>query len=421
MGITVLDCCSARATLGSPLAKEISVKDRHEVDAINHFIAFLKMTRGVDYVITDENVVVPANGTNYDYQLTARGGVPQLAVEMFRLVESEDEIASERHRDALWKAIKTEFLKAGLTHLLVHTPFRSPVGPRDATRFAKELAQSAVKEIRARPNAKKIRLEGGFYLQHIAGLDTVACASNSDARWIDSVGIATPPLLKSLAKKDRQLAVSGIERIALCANWAPSVDGEDAVEAVALLDTSRLVNIDKVYFASAKAHQLVYARGVRDAIIGQASPALDGEEKTLLESSLTTRLDKGVAGAFEVGSARPVPGTAAGWSATHRPARKGTGRLPEHALYDLRSPASRPSSATTRGPGWTRPAPPSCTPCPRAPASTPCPRTEGSEWRRPARRPSSGQRPSLRSRAPRACLRRNSATNSTLDGAESVG
>src|SRR6266851_3469606 len=32
--------------------------------------------------------------------------------------------------------------------------------------------------------------------------------------------------------------------------------------------------------------------------------------------------------------ARPVPGTAAGWSATHRPGKEGNRRLPEHALYD---------------------------------------------------------------------------------------
>src|SRR5712664_1853976 len=35
--------------------------------------------------------------------------------------------------------------------------------------------------------------------------------------------------------------------------------------------------------------------------------------------------------------ARPVPGTAAGWSAPVHPAKEGNRRLPEHASYDLRS------------------------------------------------------------------------------------
>ncbi len=277
------------------------MKADYEVDAINRFMAFLKATRGIDYAITGEDVIVDqATRTNYDYRLTAAGDGPPLAVEIFRLIESEDEIAERRHLGVLWEAIKTEFANAGLKDLFVHTPYHSPVRPRKATEFAKALATLLMRETNARPNGKKIRLEGGFEVERMDGLGTVVCGSHSDGRWIDSVGIATPPLLKNLAKKDRQLATTGCERIALCANWAPPVDGEDAAEAVALMDTSGLVNIDKVYFDSTKGHQLVYARAVRDALAGDVLIALDAEESILLEVWLTARLEKEMPGAFEV-------------------------------------------------------------------------------------------------------------------------
>jgi hypothetical protein len=277
------------------------MKADYEIDAINRFTAFLKATRGVEYAVAAEDVVVDqATGTNYDYRLETPSGAPPLAVEIFRLIESEEEIAERRHLGILWEAIKTEFTAAGLEDLFVHTPYESPVGPRRATEFAKALAAMAVRETTARPLAKQIRLEGGFEVERIEGLGAIVCGSHSDARWIDSVGIATPPLLKNLAKKDRQLATTGCERIALCANWAPSVDSEDAAEAVALLDTSGLINIDTVYFDTGRAHQLVYARKVRDALAGDVLVVLDPEEKGLLDKWLAARLGKEIPGAFEV-------------------------------------------------------------------------------------------------------------------------
>src|SRR5258708_27617648 len=138
------------------------MKSAHEVNAINRFIAFLKDTRGTDYRISAEDVVVDdVTGRNYDYQLTAVGGsTPAIAVEIFRLIESEAEIEANRHRDLLWRSIKDEFLAIGLTDLLVRTPFEASVLPRNGAKFAKALAQLALKEITARPNSKSLQLEG---------------------------------------------------------------------------------------------------------------------------------------------------------------------------------------------------------------------------------------------------------------------
>src|SRR5437016_5983728 len=60
----------------------LGMKSAHEIGAINRFIAFLRETRGIDYRISAEDVVVDvATGSNYDYQLTAAGeSAPALAV-----------------------------------------------------------------------------------------------------------------------------------------------------------------------------------------------------------------------------------------------------------------------------------------------------------------------------------------------------
>lgn len=278
---------------------EEHVKADDEVAAIHEFIGFLRASRGLDYAIVDEDVVVDqATGTNYDYRLASNGELP-LAVEIFRLVDSEEEVAERRHLTALWQAIRTEFPKAELKDLFVHTPYYSPVRSRKATEFAKALSAVVAREASARPAVKKFHVEG-FEIERIDGSGAVICGSHSEANWIDSVGIATPPLLKNLTKKDLQLATTGCERIALCANWASTVDGEDAAEALALMDTSGLVNIDKVYFTSTRTHRLVYSRNVRDGLAGDILVALDHEEKSLLDEWLTSRLAKEVPGAFEV-------------------------------------------------------------------------------------------------------------------------
>src|SRR5712664_4030899 len=96
---------------------------------------------------------------------------------------------------------------------------------------------------------------------------------------------------------------------------------------------------------------------VRNEWMGKVGTLKGGTGRSV---PLTNRLAKAVEAISHLRgkrllSARPVPGTAAGWSATHRPARKGTGRLPEHALYDLRS-RSRSTGARfdTRGTGGSR-------------------------------------------------------------------
>jgi len=276
-------------------------KTEQEVEAINRFIGFLKDLGGTAYYVLDEDVVVdPVTGSNYDYQLSEVGkAVPAIAVEIFRLVENEEDLAAERHRGMLWEAIKREFAAAGLVDLLVITPDQVGVLPRDGTKFAKTLARIAFKELSEHPKAEELQLEGGFAVKRIPGLGLVACASHSNPRWIDGVGIATPPLVKSLLKKDSQLAVSGLERVILCVNWAWAVDSDDAANAIALIDTSELQYVDRVYFDSGKSHKLIYARSVRDGLPGGRIPPDDPEEARLFEQSLALRLEKEIPGAFE--------------------------------------------------------------------------------------------------------------------------
>lgn len=278
-------------------------KARHEVEAIERFIDHLQATRGVAYRITAEDVVVdPAKGTNYDYQLAAEGNAyATVAVEIFRLVEDEADLAAQQRRGLLWAAIKIAFEAAGLRDLVVSTPFSVSVLPRDQPAYAKGLTAAAVKALAEHPAAQEVQLDGGISLRRTPGLGTVACSSHSDARWIDGVGIATPPLIKSLAKKDSQLAVDGLERIILCVNWAWAVDPDDAINAIAMMDVTGLAHVDRVYFDSGKGHTLIYARSVREALAGAEQPPWsDPVAASLFEKSLCHRLEKDVPGSLEL-------------------------------------------------------------------------------------------------------------------------
>ena len=270
------------------LVPRAPTKLAYEVEAIERFLVFLGESRGKTYKIIDENVVVDlTTGRNYDYQLALDGTTtPAVAVEIFRLVEDEADLASARTRGLLWEAIKTAFASHGISGVLVVTPDVVILPPREHASYANALARAARQSLTENPRAAEIRLDGGIELNRLKGLGAVACSSHSQARWIDGVGIATPPLMKHLAKKDSQLAVEGLERIILCINWAWAVDPDDAVKAIALMDVSELKHTDLVYFESGGRHKLIYARCVREAVSGFA-PAPQGQGVGTLFETIT--------------------------------------------------------------------------------------------------------------------------------------
>jgi hypothetical protein len=83
-------------------------KQQWEEDARNRFLQFLSTTADETWTALDQDVVVdPATNRNFDYRLGL--GERRIALELFRLVKDEAELA----RDRVWSEVVHALEPAG--------------------------------------------------------------------------------------------------------------------------------------------------------------------------------------------------------------------------------------------------------------------------------------------------------------------
>jgi transcriptional regulator with XRE-family HTH domain len=285
-----------------PATFRVRRKADDEEDAIDRFLAFLKREKGVVYIPSAVDVVVDEeSGRNFDFELTPmEPSRAPMAVEIFRLVESEAHEQAETHRNRLWAALKEELLALGVRDVVVRTPHRTSVVPRDARKFARELAGRIRSLMAAAPEKKTYDLDE-FEVVRFPRLGTVVCSSQSGAMALNPGATVAPLFSKNLHKKDRQLAIGGHDRIVLAVNWAIFVGRDDALQALATMDLSSLQNVDRVYFESnPDVFHLIYDRTVRDALSAMSHPPKEVESARLYEEWLRIRLYSGDRSAFDL-------------------------------------------------------------------------------------------------------------------------
>src|SRR5713101_8414042 len=95
-------------------------KEQHEEEAISRFASYLQKKTAVAFGVTGRDVSVPS-GQNYDYELTGTDGV-KLAVELFRLVESEGNIKQGRSWSRVVQQLKEELLGRKVKGYMISTP-----------------------------------------------------------------------------------------------------------------------------------------------------------------------------------------------------------------------------------------------------------------------------------------------------------
>jgi len=171
--------------------------DQVEAAALERFIAFLGRTRGVVYWQSGREVPVNDRGTNYDYELSAdTPGVPPLAVEIFRLVESEETVAADKLHARYWVALKEALAAARVAGVVVQIPPRCDFLPRETKRRAKQDAAEIKSALVANPNAAELKT-GQFTIRRLPELSFAALGSTTHADWVDGVGTATAQLVRN--------------------------------------------------------------------------------------------------------------------------------------------------------------------------------------------------------------------------------
>src|SRR6266478_3732793 len=218
-------------------------KDKWEEEEKDRFLRFLFNQQREEWVVLDEDVVVDvATKRNFDYQLGS--SEKRIALELFRLVNDEKEVARDRVWSDVVHSLERELARRSLKGYLLTTPsyFNVPKVKRDA--FVKELADKIEKALTANPDADEITFEG-FSLKKIEGLERIGCSAFGEGGTINPAGIALAALEGKLPNKNEQLSFDGHERVILVVNWAYLVGTDDVVEASSQIDFSRFPNVDK--------------------------------------------------------------------------------------------------------------------------------------------------------------------------------
>ncbi|MGA2964857.1 MAG: hypothetical protein ABSD64_01510 [Terriglobales bacterium] len=238
-------------------------KDQHEEEAILRFTSYLQDTTGVSFGVTGRDVPVPS-GQNYDYELTGVDG-DKLAVELFRLVESEQDLKRQKAWSRVIQKLKDEVLRRKLKGYMVSTPVFM-YKKRELDAYVSQQADAIERAIKDDGDKKQFSA-GGYEFNRIANLETIVFSYSPGGRAINPSGTAFEHFVRLLPVKNRQLATPGHRRCLLVANWAIFVDANDAIQALTSVDFSQFTNIDLIFYETSPGElSLIFSRSVYEAI-----------------------------------------------------------------------------------------------------------------------------------------------------------
>jgi len=240
-------------------------KEQSEEEAIERFRNFLGLERKTAFAITGRDVEVNSvTHENFDYQLQSQDGA-KIAVELFRLIESGEELARQKVFSEFVEKLKTELLTRGVKGYFISTP-EFLLKKRDIPAYTARIATELEQAVKNNGEAKEFE-HASYEFTKISSLESIAFSYSSGARNIDPRGTAASIFASKLPKKNKQVAVPDHERMILVVNWTAYISGEDVIRALSGFDFSVYENIDKIYFERREGEfELVYDRTVVDAI-----------------------------------------------------------------------------------------------------------------------------------------------------------
>lgn len=292
------------------------VKQQWEEEAVERFLHFLQETLGEAWNVLDRDVVVdPSTNRNFDYRLAFHER--RMALELFRLVDDEEELAQSRVWSEIVNALERELARRCAKGYLLTTPsyFMVPKVKRSA--FVRNLADKIEELIAAEPVSDEIKFEE-FSLKRIEGLNTIACSAFGRGGAVNPPGIALAALHQMLPKKNDQLAIDEHERVLLVVNWAHLVDNNDALDAVSAIDFRRFLNVDKIFFEVTRGGcKQIFDRRIFDDF-ERGSAVTTGYLEPLFVQWLEQRLARKARDAFDITKKMIIERGGVLWLPSHR-------------------------------------------------------------------------------------------------------
>lgn len=249
-------------------------KAQWETEAIERFLAILETERGANYRVVDEDVVVnSATNTNYDFELarTDGSGAP-IALEMFRLIEDSNDLATRSAFEDVSARIMDELTGRGIAGWLIRSPYFRVSRVRRA-QFAREQADLISAGIKANADKEELTI-GSYECSRIDGLTGAILSPYPQVRSLDPSARAKDILAEKLEDKNAQLNTADHERAILVISWGFPIGHVNVVEACSQLAFAQWPNIDRVYYESSPGHcRIVFDRETRARYDEYLAPA----------------------------------------------------------------------------------------------------------------------------------------------------
>jgi hypothetical protein len=193
-------------------------KQQWEEEAKDRFIAALKTAGRGGWVVSDTDVVVDKEANrNFDYQL--QSGNDFIALEIFRLVESEEEVKRQKLWGTVANAIAAELRTRGIKGYTIRVPHTFDVSRSKIAEFVSKTANLLEGALKKNPGNDPITVNV-FEIKRVEDYPDVRVFAIGPGGPVNPTGIAQSSIAQNLPTKNRQLEIANHERIVLIVNWA---------------------------------------------------------------------------------------------------------------------------------------------------------------------------------------------------------
>lgn len=273
--------------------------EKWETDAIQRFIKWLSDNGHGQWHVSDEEVVVDEKGRNHDYELTSDGN-DLMAVELCRLIESQEELAAGRMWSRVSNGIAARLRELNVVGYTIQAP-RYTLPKNEIDNFI--LAQAEIIEKATRENAdREEEFAVSFYkIKRLPDFKDVGLYWIGNGSQIHPAQTAAFQLQQFLPRKNEQLAVNNKRRVLLVVSWMHFLSQAEMVEACTTIDFSNYPNIDQLYFEIPDAiTSLVFDRDVQSATTNTPEAGKPILLSPLFVETLSNRLQRKESIAFDI-------------------------------------------------------------------------------------------------------------------------
>jgi hypothetical protein len=267
-----------------------------EQKTINHFAIYLSRQSGRQWTASQDEVLNPKNGRNYDCEFTSPNEIP-IACDVASLFPSDNNPTASANRARFNQRLFSALDELGIRSLIIHTP---PIRKKHGNpAWFKQAACAIQVALDREPEASILEVEG---IRIVRAQDKATPLSSFHSQFSMHQPIETSgrALVELLEKKRTQIDVPGHHGALIAVNDGSGSSAGDVTCACAFIDFTEYQEFRSIYFEESPGHfHLVYDREANQEMEAGRLP-LESEQRRLVSQWIDIRLARHWPGALDL-------------------------------------------------------------------------------------------------------------------------